>query len=62
LPDCIASDDEHGNNITAFATDYPSKVTKKKDIKNNTKANNIQRNEPLDEYRSLPLVLGPPHV
>ena len=56
-PDWIASDDEHSNNITAFGTDYTIKVNKKKDIKNNTKANNIQRNESLDNYRSLPQIL-----
>jgi hypothetical protein len=53
-------DDNNDNNeyVTLFGTIYTSRVNKRNDINNYDKnPNNIQRNESLDKYRSLCLVL-----
>ena len=47
---CIGEEEDEG--IAAFDTIYSSKANKKNEF-NNNKANNIERNESLDKYRSL---------
>jgi hypothetical protein len=51
-------EDDNNDDVTLFGTIYTSRVNKRNDINNYDKnANNIQRNESLDKYRSLSLVL-----
>ncbi|MGA9843929.1 MAG: DNA polymerase domain-containing protein, partial [Nitrososphaeraceae archaeon] len=46
--------EDDNNDLTAFGTFFSSKAYKKNDANiNDRKANNIQRNESLDKYRSL---------
>ncbi len=47
--------EDFNDDVTAFGTIYTSKANKKDDTNiNDRKANNIQRNESLDKYRSVP--------
>jgi hypothetical protein len=53
---------DDNNDPTVFGSIGTSRGNKKNDIKDGRQANNIQRNESLDKYRSLPLVLKLPHI
>jgi DNA polymerase, archaea type len=56
-------EDDNDDDVTLSGTIYTSRVNKRNDINNDDKnANNIQRNESLDKYRSLPLVLKLQHI
>jgi hypothetical protein len=50
--------EEDNDDVTSFGTTCTSRAKKKNDISNNnSKTNNIQRNESLDNYRSCPQTL-----